>query len=72
VSTVDDDDDFDAMLDDDLDDDTDGGDEDPSYMDGLSAPARQLAIRRALEERSEARAMNASLDYLDLDFDDED
>ena len=41
-------------------------------MEGLSAPARQLAIRRALEERSEARAMNASLDYLDLDFDDED
>lgn len=72
MSTVDDDDDFDAMLDDDLDDDVDGGDEDPSYMGGLSSPARQLAIRRALEERSEARAMNASLDYLDLDFDDED
>jgi hypothetical protein len=72
VSTVDDDDEFEAMLDDDLIEDVDGGDEDPSYMDGLSAPARQLAIRRALEERSEARAMNASLDYLDLDFSDED
>ena len=72
MSTVDDDDDLNAMLDDDLDDETDGGDEDESYMDSLSAPARQLAIRRALEERSEARAMNASLDYLDLDFDDED
>ena len=72
MSTVDDDDDFNAMLDDDLDDETDGGDEDESYMDSLSTPARQLAIRRALEERSEARAMNASLDYLDLDFDDED
>ena len=72
MSTVDDDDDFDAMLEDDLDDDTDGGEEDESYMDRLSAPARQLAIRRALEERSEARALNASLDYLDLDFDDED
>ena len=72
MSTVDDDDDFDAMLEDDLDEATDVGDEDESYMDRLSAPARQLAIRRALEERSEARAMNASLDYLDLDFDDED
>jgi hypothetical protein len=72
VSRADDDDDFDAMLDVDLDDDNAAGDEDESYMDGLSAPARQLAIRRALEERSEARAMNASLDYLDLDFDDED
>ncbi len=72
MSRADDDDDFDAMLDDDLDDDNAAGDEDESYMDGLSAPARQLAIRRALEERSEARAMNASLDYLDLDFDDED
>ena len=72
MSTVDDDDDFNAMLDDDLDDDADGGDEEASYMEGLSAPARQLAIRRALEERSEARAMNASLDYLDLDFNDED
>ena len=72
MSTVDDDDDFDAMLEDDLDEATDAGDEDEPYMDGLSAPARQLAIRLALEERSEARALNASLDYLDLDFDDED
>jgi len=35
VSPADDDDDFDAMLEDDLDDDNDGGDEDESYMDGL-------------------------------------
>ena len=71
MSTVDDDDDFNAMLDGDLDDETDGGDEDESYGQSFRtcAPA---GIRRALEERSEARAMNASLDYLDLDFDDED
>ena len=50
MSTVDDDDDFNAMLDDDLDDETDGGDEDESIWTAFRT-ARQLAIRRALEER---------------------
>ena len=32
--------------------------------------ARTLAIRRALEERQEARRISKDLDYLDLDIDD--
>lgn len=32
--------------------------------------ARQLAIRRAIEERREARKMSEDLDYLDYDLDD--
>ena len=34
--------------------------------------ARALAIRRAIEERLEAKRLSQDLDYLDLDLDDED
>lgn len=34
--------------------------------------ARALAIRRAIEERLEARRLSRDLDYLDLDLDDAD
>jgi len=34
--------------------------------------ARALAIRRAIEERLEAKRLSRDLDYLDLDLDDED
>ena len=51
MSTVDDDDDFNAMLDDDLDDETDGGDE-GRVLYGRSFRTCAPAGRRALEERS--------------------
>jgi hypothetical protein len=65
-----DDDGFDTMISDDFDED--GGEEDDG--DTLSAvvtPSRMLAVRRAIESRMEARQMNADLNYLELDFEDE-
>lgn len=54
----------------------DEGDEDLKVVDeALSHKdqnARALAIRRAIEERLEAKRLSRDLDYLDLDLDDED
>ena len=56
--------------------DPDDSDEDLKAVDeALSHKdqnARALAIRRAIEERLEAKRLSQDLDYLDLDLDDED
>ena len=36
-------------------------------LDGKQGSARELAVRRAIEERREARRLKEDLDYLDLD-----
>lgn len=57
-------------------DDYDEGDEDLKVVDEALSHrdqnARALAIRRAIEERLEAKRLSQDLDYLDLDLDDED
>ena len=61
----------DAM--DDVDGDIDEGEEDIDAVVALSAKeqnARNLEVRRAIEERMEKRRLDEDLDYLDLDFDD--
>jgi len=55
--------------DDDSDEDLKVVDEALSHKD---QNARALAIRRAIEERLEAKRLSQDLDYLDLDLDDED
>ena len=52
-------------------DDYDEGDEDLKVVDEALSH-RDLAIRRAIEERLEAKRLSQDLDYLDLDLDDED
>lgn len=54
---------------DDTDEDLKAVDEALSHKD---QNARALAIRRAIEERLEAKRLSQDLDYLDLDLDDED
>lgn len=68
----------DGEFDEDLDGDDGGfeeGDEDLKVVDeALSHKdqnARALAIRRAIEERLEAKRLSHDLDYLDLDLDDD-
>lgn len=57
-------------------DEGDDGDEDLKVVDeALSHKdqgARALAIRRAIEERLEAKRLSQDLDYLDLDLDTDD
>tara|TARA_Y100001933_G_C18885779_1_gene516089 strand:- start:572 stop:871 length:300 start_codon:yes stop_codon:yes gene_type:complete len=57
-------------------DDYDEGDEDLKAVDEALSHrdqnARALAIRRAIEERLEAKRLSQDLDYLDLDLDDDD
>lgn len=62
-----DDDDADTELDSDLDDDFD---DEPGIDLGLTdvqCSAREASIRRAIEERREARRLQDDLDYLDID-----
>lgn len=66
---------YDASLgDDDIDAYEDDADEDLKLVDEVlnhkDENARALAIRRAIEERQEARRISKDLDYLDLDLDD--
>jgi len=61
------DDDIDEFQSDDVDEDLKVVDEVLNHKD---QNARTLAIRRALEEREEARRISEDLDYLDLDVDD--
>ncbi|HEX7038111.1 MAG TPA: hypothetical protein VF210_20265 [Pseudomonadales bacterium] len=53
----------------------DDSDEDLKVVDEVLSHkdqnARALAIRRAIEERLEARRLSRDLDYLDLDLDDD-
>ena len=61
-------DDFDAVMDDAYDDD---GVDDGEELSAVVSPSRLLAVRRAIEARREAREMDAALNYLELDFEDE-
>ena len=63
---------YDAVMDEAFEDE--GGNEDDGEGEILSAvvaPSRLLAVRRAIEARREAREMDAALNYLELDFEDE-
>ncbi len=68
-----DDDDADEFADD---DEFDESDEDLKVVDEVlthkDQNARALAIRRAIEERLEAKRLSKDLDYLDLDLDSDD
>ena len=63
-----------SLGDDDIDSFEDDVDEDLKLVDEVlnhkDENARALAIRRAIEERQEARRISQDLDYLDLDLDD--
>ena len=70
MATASDDDDFDPIVDDDI--DVIGADEEEGEtVARVSSPARLLAVRRAIEARREQRELYAAVDYLELDFDDE-
>lgn len=64
-----DDDDTDGYEDEDVDDELQVVNEALSHRD---QNARALAIRRAIEERLEAKRLSQDLDYLDLDLDPDD
>ena len=72
---LDEDEDFDDEIGDGA-DDFEEGDEDLKAVDEALSHrdqnARALAIRRAIEERLEAKRLSQDLDYLDLDLDDDD
>ncbi|MEM7098306.1 MAG: hypothetical protein AAF541_08615 [Pseudomonadota bacterium] len=58
---------------DDFDGEVDGDEEDIDAVVALSAKeqsARNLEVRRAIEERMDKRRLDEDLDYLDLEFDD--
>ncbi|MEE4380663.1 MAG: hypothetical protein V2J02_01580 [Pseudomonadales bacterium] len=76
-----DDDDFEMMLDEeeemeDLDEDgpsseVGSDEEEGEVLVRPASPSRLLAVRRAIEQRMEQKRLAADLDYLDLDFEDE-
>jgi len=63
-----------SLGDDDIDDYDGDVDEDLKVVDDAlnhkDQNARALAIRRAIEERQEAKRISKDLDYLDIDLDD--
>ena len=63
-----DEDDFDEVMEDEYEDESE---EDAGSLSAVVTPSRQLALRRAFEARREAREMDAALNYLELDFEDE-
>lgn len=65
-----DDDDFETMIDDDF-DDIGAEEEEGDAVSAALTPSGLLAVRRAIEARMEARQMDAALNYLELDFEDE-
>ena len=66
---ADDDDDFGAF-DDDF--ETIGADEEEGdTVTRVASPARTLSVRREIEQRMEQRRMDRMLNYLELDFEDE-
>lgn len=66
-------DDFDDLLDDEGFDavGADEEEEGETVLASLSSAARTLALRRAIEQRVEQRRMNQMLNYLELEFEDE-
>ena len=66
----DEDDDFD-MLHDDEHQELGEEEEEGDAMPRLSAASQALAVRRAIEQRMEQRQMDQMLNYLELDFVDE-
>ena len=66
--------DYDDSLDDDIDEYGEDTDDDLKLADEIlnhkDENAKALAIRRAIEERQEAKRISRDLDYLDLDLDD--
>ncbi|MDZ7825656.1 MAG: hypothetical protein U5R48_06160 [Gammaproteobacteria bacterium] len=71
MATASDDDDFDLIVDDDI--DVIGADEEEGEtVARVGSPARLLAVRRAIEARPGRNAKRMpAVDYLELDFDDE-
>ena len=67
------DDDFDEALDDDGLDVTGSEEEEEGDISAhLGKSSRSLAVRRAIEHRMEQRRLDRMLNYLELDFDEED
>lgn len=64
------DDDYEAVMDEAYEDEVVGEDEGET-LSAVVSPSRLLAVRRAIEARREAREMDAALNYLELDFEDE-
>lgn len=65
-----DDDDFDVLLDDDF-EGVGADEEEGDTATRLDSPARVLSVRREIEQRMEQRRMDRMLNYLELDFEDE-
>ena len=63
-----DEDDFDEVMEEEYEDESE---EDAASFSVIVSPSRQLALRRTFETRREAREMDAALNYLELDFEDE-
>ena len=61
---------YDAVLEDAFEDE-DGTETESDLLSAVVTPARGLALRRAIEARREEREMDAALNYLELDFEDE-
>lgn len=62
-------DDFDTMIDDEFDELA--ADEEEGDVSAVMTPSKLLAVRRAIEARMERKQMDAALNYLELDFEDE-
>ncbi|MCC5885906.1 MAG: hypothetical protein JJT88_05665 [Gammaproteobacteria bacterium] len=65
-----DDDDFDVLIDDDF-DGIGADEEEGDTVTRAASPARTLSVRREIELRMEQRRMDRMLNYLELDFEDE-
>jgi len=65
-----DDDDFDVLLDDDF-EGVGADEEEGDTVTRVASPARALSVRREIELRMEQRRMDRMLNYLELDFEDE-
>lgn len=64
------DDEYEAVMDEAFEDEEVSGDA-SDVLAAVVSPSRLLAVRRAIEARREAREMDAALNYLELDFEDE-
>ena len=64
------DDDYEAVMDESYEDESPVAAESETPS-AVGEPSRRLAVRRAIEARREAREMDAALNYLELDFEDE-
>ncbi len=66
----DDDDDFDVLLEDDF-VEVGADEEEGDNGSRLATPAQAVSVRRAIELRMEQRRIDQMLNYLELDFEDE-